>query len=244
MPSARNRRRAMREARRDSSGAVCRQLHTRRLDSGGAARQPARRRRQRSQGGIMRRVGLVAGAVALALSCAGPAFAQSLPTVVDGKTAMVSDYDQAIRERVYIPNGLDADRDGVEDRTRDRDHAPEGIRAGHEGPGDRRAEPVLHVGLRAVRRRVHRRPRRRRRSTTAGRSGTTTTSCPRGYAVILAEMGGTANSTGCATNGGREDVLSHQGRDRLAQRPPARATAPRPAPPTRCSPPGTPARRR
>ena len=31
---------------------------------------------------------------------------------------------------------------------------------------------------------------------------------PRGYAVILAEMGGTANSTGCATNGGKEDVLS------------------------------------
>ena len=65
----------------------------------------------------MRRVGLVAGAVALALSCAGPAFAQSLPTVVDGKTAVVSDYDQAIRERVYIPNGLDADRDGIEDRS-------------------------------------------------------------------------------------------------------------------------------
>ncbi len=31
---------------------------------------------------------------------------------------------------------------------------------------------------------------------------------PRGYAVILAEMGGTANSTGCAVNGGREDVQS------------------------------------
>src|SRR4051812_44068939 len=31
---------------------------------------------------------------------------------------------------------------------------------------------------------------------------------PRGYAVILAEMDGTANSTGCAVNGGPSDVLS------------------------------------
>ena len=45
---------------------------------------------------------------------------------------------------------------------------------------------------------------------------------PRGYAVILAEMDGTANSTGCAINGGPSDVLSHQGRRRLAQRPRAR----------------------
>ena len=155
----------------------------------------------------MRRVGLVAGAVALALSCAGPAFAQSLPTVVDGKTAMVSDYDQAIRERVYIPNGLDADRDGVEDRS-----AIEIMRP-------RESSPTMKVPA------------------IVAPSPYYTSACgqfvgecigdldadgvndrwplwydnffvPRGYAVILAEMGGTANSTGCATNGGREDVLS------------------------------------
>ncbi len=155
----------------------------------------------------MRRVGLVAGAVALALSCAGPAFAQSLPTVVDGKTAMVSDYDQAIRERVYIPNGLDADRDGVEDRTAIEIMRPRESSATMKVPAIIAPSPYYTSAC-----------------------GQFVGECigdldadgvndrwplwydnyfvPRGYAVILAEMGGTANSTGCATNGGREDVLS------------------------------------
>ena len=58
---------------------------------------------------------LLAAVVALAsLGLSASAHAQ---TIVDGKTAPVFDYDQAIRERVYIPNGQDSDLDGVEDRT-------------------------------------------------------------------------------------------------------------------------------
>ena len=59
---------------------------------------------------------LLVGAIALA-SFGMAATAQAQISLVDGKTAAVFDYDQAIRERVYIPNGQDADLDGVEDRT-------------------------------------------------------------------------------------------------------------------------------
>src|ERR1700748_3496387 len=59
-------------------------------------------------------------AVAALFASAGPARAADPPTgisVQDGETAPVFDYDTAIRERVYIPNGEDADNNGVEDRT-------------------------------------------------------------------------------------------------------------------------------
>src|SRR5918995_1233455 len=42
---------------------------------------------------------------------------------------------------------------------------------------------------------------------------------PRGYAVILMDMIGTNNSTGCPTVHDESDNLSAEGRDRLAQRP-------------------------
>ena len=135
----------------------------------------------RGVGGVMRqlRVGVIAGVVALSMFGMGStAAAQGPPTgisVVDGKTAPVFDYDQAIRERVYIPNGQDADLDGVEDRT-----AIEIMRPKESGPTSRS-------------RRSSRRARTTRApatsssasasatstataSTTAGRSGTTTTS--------------------------------------------------------------------
>ena len=134
---------------------------------------------------------------------------------------MVSDYDQAIRERVYIPNGLDADRDGVEDRSAIEIMRPTRVRPGDEGPGDRRAEPVLHVGLRAVRRRVHRRPRRRRRQ--------------RPLAALVRQLLRPARLRGDPGRDGRHRELDrlrhqrrpggraeHEGRDRLAQRAPAR----------------------
>src|SRR3954454_25092187 len=54
-------------------------------------------------------------AVLAVLALAGTARAQV--AVVDSRTAPVFDYDQAIRERVYIPNGQDADLDGGEGRT-------------------------------------------------------------------------------------------------------------------------------
>jgi X-Pro dipeptidyl-peptidase len=139
----------------------------------------------------------VLGAVLLALAvCASTAHAQTTPQY---------DYDGAIRERVYIPNGLDADRDGTEDRTaieimRPKELAKDvpaiiapspyytsacGQFVGEcigdlDGDGLNDRWPLWYDNF----------------------------FVPRGYAVILAEMGGTANSTGCATNGGREDVQS------------------------------------
>src|SRR3954462_11712364 len=141
--------------------------------------------------------------ILLALVLSAPAHAQ-VQIGSDGQTAAVFDYDQAIRERVYIPNGQDADLDGVEDRT-----AIEIMR-----PNTNAKVPAIVAA-----------------------SPYYTSACdqfvgecmgdvdgdgindkwplwydnyfvPRGYAVILAEMDGTANSTGCAVNGGPSDVLS------------------------------------
>src|SRR5690349_23930031 len=142
-------------------------------------------------------------AVFAVLVLAGPAQAQ-IKVGADGKTAAVFDYDNAIRERVYIPNGQDADLDGVEDRTSIEIMRPavdfkvpaivapspyytsapdqfvgESI-ADLDGDGINDRWPLWYDNY----------------------------FVPRGYAVILAEMGGTANSTGCATNGGKEDVQS------------------------------------
>src|SRR4051794_28798257 len=147
---------------------------------------------------------LLVGAVALAsLASAAPAHAQ---TIVDGKTAPVFDYDQAIRERVYIPNGQDADLDGVEDRTAIEIMRPKtdtkvpaivapspyytadcGQFVGEciadvDGDGVNDRWPLWYDNY----------------------------FVPRGYAVILAEMDGTANSTGCAVNGGPGGEVSLQ----------------------------------
>jgi len=128
-------------------------------------------------------------------------------SVANGETQPVFDYDQAIRERVYIPNGQDADDNGVEDRT-----AIEIMRPKESGPNMK-----VPVAMEA--------------------SPYWTTVCagletqcigdvdgdgindkwplfydnffvPRGYAWILAEMDGTGNSTGCPTTGGVADVQS------------------------------------
>ncbi|MDA0184762.1 CocE/NonD family hydrolase [Solirubrobacter phytolaccae] len=115
------------------------------------------------------------------------------------------DYDGAIRERVYIPNGLDADRDGIEDRTAIEIMRPKELTK--DVPAIIAPSPYYTSAC-----------------------GQFVGECigdldsdglndrwplwydnffvPRGYAVILAEMGGTANSTGCAVNGGKEDVQS------------------------------------
>ena len=129
----------------------------------------------RFHGGNMRglRGRLLVGAIALAsLATGGTAHAQGIQ-LVDGKTAPVFDYDQAIRERVYIPNGQDADLDGVEDRTAIEIMRPKTRR---EGPGDRRAEPVLHDAPAGSSSASASPTSTATGSTTAGRSGTTTTS--------------------------------------------------------------------
>src|ERR1700754_2204406 len=145
---------------------------------------------------------VLAGAAALAMfGACGTAHAQ---TVVDGKTAPVFDYDQAIRERVYIPNGQDADMDGVEDRT-----AIEIMRPKTDAKVPAIVAPSPYYTSA---------PGQFVNQSIADVDGDGLNDrwalwydnffVPRGYAVILAEMDGTANSTGCATNGGPSDVQS------------------------------------
>src|SRR4051812_25770905 len=145
---------------------------------------------------------LLVGAMALAgLAPAAPAHAQ---TVVDGKTAPVFDYDQAIRERVYIPNGQDADMNGVEDRTaieimrpKTDDKVPAIVAPSPyytSAPGQFVNQSIADVDGDGLNDRWP--------------LWYDNFFVPRGYAVILAEMDGTANSTGCATNGGPSDVQS------------------------------------
>jgi X-Pro dipeptidyl-peptidase len=147
---------------------------------------------------------LLVGAIALAsLATGGTAHAQGIQ-LVDGKTAPVFDYDQAIRERVYIPNGQDADLDGVEDRT-----AIEIMRPKTDAKVPAIVAPSPYYSTQ---------PGQFFGQTIADVDGDGLNDrwplwydnyfVPRGYAVILAEMDGTGNSTGCATNGGPSDVLS------------------------------------
>lgn len=139
---------------------------------------------------------VVGAAVLVAATFASSAHAQTTPKY---------DYDGAIRERVYIPNGLDADRDGTEDRTAIEIMRPKEL--DKDVPAIIAPSPYYTSAC-----------------------GQFVGECigdldsdglndrwplwydnffvPRGYAVILAEMGGTANSTGCAVNGGTEDVQS------------------------------------
>src|SRR3954467_9503343 len=144
--------------------------------------------------------------IVLALGFCAPARAQ-IQIGPDGKTAAVFDYDQAIRERVYIPNGQDADLDGVEDRT-----AIEIMRPKESGPGFKVPAIVAPSPYYTSA------PGQFVNQSIADVDGDGLHDrwplwydnyfVPRGYAVILAEMDGTANSTGCATNGGPSDVQS------------------------------------
>src|SRR6478752_3669668 len=154
----------------------------------------------------MRRI-FAAGTVAAAtLAFVAPAaHAQSAPLGSDGKTAATYSYQDATRERVFIPvAGVDQDANGVTDRV-----AIDIIRPKESGP-------TLKVP--AI---IDDSPY----YTSVGRGNETqfihTTAdgvldkfplfydnyfVPRGYAVILAHSIGTAFSTGCPLHGGPGDV--------------------------------------
>ncbi len=156
----------------------------------------------------MRMKGRIAvGALAALAMFGASGTAHAQISVVGGKTAPVFDYDQATRERVYIPNGQDADMDGVEDRT-----AIEIMRPKESGPGFKVPAIVAPSPYYTSA------PGQFVNQSIADVDGDGLNDrwplwydnyfVPRGYAVILAEMDGTANSTGCATNGGPSDVQS------------------------------------
>src|SRR4051812_23492211 len=151
---------------------------------------------------------LATGAVALAsLAMSGPA-AHADPVVTvgsDGETAPVFSYQDAIRERVFIPvAGVDQDGDGATDRV-----AIDIIRPKESGPGLKVPAIIddspyyTSVGRGNETQYIH--------TTPAGVLDKfplfyDNYFVPRGYAVILAQAVGTAFSTGCPLHGGPGDV--------------------------------------
>lgn len=144
-------------------------------------------------------------AAALILPALGlPTTAGAAPTLdPDGTTADVYSYSGAIRERVYIPQpGIDQDANGVAD-----DIAIEVIRPNTADPVPAIIDPSPYYTTVC----------RGNESQCIGDTNSDGKNdkwplfidnyfVPRGYAVILAESNGTANSTGCPLHGGPGDV--------------------------------------
>ena len=154
----------------------------------------------------MRRI-LAAGTVAAAtLALVAPAaHAQSAPLGPDGKTAKTYSYQDAKRERVFIPvAGVDQDNNGVTDRV-----AIDIIRPKESGPNLKVPAIIddspyyTSVGRGNETQFIH--------TLTDGTVDKfplflDNYFVPRGYAVILAHSVGTAFSTGCPLHGGPGDV--------------------------------------
>jgi X-Pro dipeptidyl-peptidase len=145
-------------------------------------------------------------AVSLFLACAAPAAAAPQITIgPDGKSEAVFDYEQAIRERVYIPQpGIDQDLDGALDWIAIEVMRPSGD-PGAKFPAIVDPSPYYTTSCRG-----------RENECIAdvdvdGRNDkwplfVDNYFVPRGYAYVLAEMNGTGNSTGCPMHGGAGDI--------------------------------------
>lgn len=139
--------------------------------------------------------------------------AQAAPRMTigaDGTTAPVFDYQQAIRERVYIPQpGIDQDRDGVPDRI-----AVDIIRPKESGP--RLKVPAI-IDPSPYYTTICRGNEHQCMQDYDGDGVNDTWPLfydnyfvPRGYAYVLAQMNGTAFSTGCPYHGGPSDIAGEK----------------------------------
>jgi X-Pro dipeptidyl-peptidase len=158
--------------------------------------------------GTMGRLAAAVAATLTTLALAPTALAQTPSVVVeDGVTQPVFDYGSAIRERVWIQSDFDSDLDGVADEIAVDVMRPAESDAGLDVPAIIDSSPYY---------------------TTLGRGNEGELKedtdgdgrldrwplfydnyfVPRGYAVILLDMVGTASSTGCPRHGGLEDVGS------------------------------------
>jgi len=158
--------------------------------------------------GTMGRLAAAVAATLTTLALAPTALGQAPSLVVeDGVTQPVFDYGSAIRERVWVQSDFDSDRDGVADEIAVDIMRPAESAAGLDVPAIIDASPYY---------------------TTLGRGNEGELKedtdgdgrldrwplfydnyfVPRGYAVILLDMVGTASSTGCPRHGGLEDVGS------------------------------------
>ncbi|MGH2921453.1 MAG: CocE/NonD family hydrolase, partial [Gaiellaceae bacterium] len=155
--------------------------------------------------------GRLAAAVAAALmtlALAPPALAQAPSVVVEnGVTQPVFDYGSAIRERVWIQSDFDSDLDGVNDEIAVDIMRPAESDAGLAVPVIIDASPYYST--------LGRGNEAERKADTDGDGRLDRWPLfydnyfvPRGYAVILLDMVGTASSTGCPRHGGLEDIGS------------------------------------
>ena len=168
---------------------------------------PSVRKRSRA------RTGVLAGAITLAIvsSTVAPLAASAATpdgiSIADGKSAIAYSYETAIRERVFVPvEGVDQDLDGVTDVT-----AIDIIRP-NDPSGTLKSPAIIDPSP---------------YYTTLGRgteaqllndNGDGVTDLfplyydnyfvPRGYAMLHAQMNGTAYSTGCPNHGGPGDIQS------------------------------------
>jgi len=149
---------------------------------------------------------LLLALLAVGVGAASPAAAQGISVGADGTTEPVFDLEEAVRERVFIPQpGIDQDDDGDDDRI-----ALEIIRPKESGPALK--VPALID------------PSPYYTTVCRGNEGECIDDVdsdglndrwplfydnyfvPRGYAYLLAESNGTANSTGCPLHGGPGDI--------------------------------------
>jgi X-Pro dipeptidyl-peptidase len=158
--------------------------------------------------GTMGRLAAAVAATLTTLALAPTALAQAPSVVVEnGVTQPVFDYGSAIRERVWIQSDFDSDLDGVDDEIAADIMRPAETDAGLDVPAIVDASPYYTT--------LGRGNEAERKSDTDGDGRLDRWPLfydnyfvPRGYAVILLDMVGTASSTGCPRHGGLEDIGS------------------------------------
>ena len=148
-------------------------------------------------------------AVTALLGATTPALAAEPPTIVvaDGVTQPVFGYADAIRERLFIDSTFDSDNDGLRDIIAFDVIRPKATANGLKVPVVMDASPYYSTVCRG-----------NESECKADLDGDGLLDkwplfydnyfVPRGYAVILLDMVGTNNSTGCPTTNANEDNLS------------------------------------
>lgn len=148
----------------------------------------------------------LAAPTAAAPTAADPTAASSAAVVRDGLTQPVYSYARAIRETVHVEIPFDRDRDGRRDRiAADIVRPSEPAAAGRPVPVIMEASPYYRCCARGNESEF------KRYGPDGGPTGFPlfydNYFVPRGYAVVLVDLPGTARSTGCLDVGGRSEIL-------------------------------------
>ncbi len=153
------------------------------------------------------RLAAVAALAVVALSATSTASAAPGIVVADGQTQPVFGYADAIRERVWVEADFDTDADGVNDRIALDIMRPAATADGLRAPVIMDASPYYSTLGRGNEAELKR--------DTDGDGLLDKWPLyydnyfvPRGYAIVLLDMVGTNNSTGCPVTGGTPDHLS------------------------------------